>query len=202
MYAFKDIAYGEELTFDYCSMTESNFEHRNSICLCGMSKCRGNYLQLANKKAFNNLMDTKNCFYSRNSAILKAAGAVSNEDLAICAEHNLKEGFLGGSQPWLVKWTANVLSVLEEEGEIHKNSLKEQWKKRYPWDKEASPEAEAEKIELYSEVNKQELISLRTQNLITSIDKIKFFLSRTEGTKEPPIFIEGTDKILNVLISR
>ena len=25
MYTFKDIAYGEELTFDYCSMTESNY---------------------------------------------------------------------------------------------------------------------------------------------------------------------------------
>jgi SET domain-containing protein len=25
MYAFRPIEYGEELTFDYCSMTESNF---------------------------------------------------------------------------------------------------------------------------------------------------------------------------------
>ena len=72
MYAFKNIAYGEELTFDYCSMTESQYEHSRSVCLCGMKKCRGFYLQLSNTKMFNNLMDSKNCFYARNSAILRA----------------------------------------------------------------------------------------------------------------------------------
>lgn len=31
---------GEELTFDYCSVTESEREFREAICLCGTSNCR------------------------------------------------------------------------------------------------------------------------------------------------------------------
>lgn len=81
MYAFKDIVYGEELTFDYCSMTESNYEHLNSICLCGMRRCRGFYLQLSNTKMFSSLMDNKNCFYTRNSTILNSKGKPEEEHL-------------------------------------------------------------------------------------------------------------------------
>lgn len=80
MYSFKNIVFGEELTFDYCSMTESNYEHQNSICLCGMRRCRGYYLQLSNTKMFSNLMDNKNCFFTRNSAILKASEDIKEED--------------------------------------------------------------------------------------------------------------------------
>ncbi len=54
-------------------MTESNYEHTNSICLCGMKQCRGNYLQLANNKMYNNLMDNNSCFHFRNSLILKSS---------------------------------------------------------------------------------------------------------------------------------
>ena len=35
MYCLKNIKYGEELTFDYYSVTESEHEYRSAICLCG-----------------------------------------------------------------------------------------------------------------------------------------------------------------------
>jgi len=40
VYALRDIAFGEELTFDYSSVTEDEVEFRAAICLCGSSKCR------------------------------------------------------------------------------------------------------------------------------------------------------------------
>lgn len=55
-------------------MTESNYEHQHSICLCGTKKCRGNYLQLANNKIYNNLMDVNSCFNYRNSLMLRSLG--------------------------------------------------------------------------------------------------------------------------------
>ena len=58
-------------------------------------------------------MDNKNCFYTRNSVILKVSEIITPEDIAVCAQYNLKEGFLGGSEAWLVKWAAIVLSRLE-----------------------------------------------------------------------------------------
>ena len=46
MYAIKDIKENEELTFDYCSMTESEEEMLNSHCLCGSKYCKDYYLRL------------------------------------------------------------------------------------------------------------------------------------------------------------
>lgn len=48
MYAIKNIEKGEELTFDYCSYTESLEEQKKSICLCGEYKCKIFYLQFTN----------------------------------------------------------------------------------------------------------------------------------------------------------
>lgn len=43
---------GEELTFDYSSVTESEKEFRSAICLCGTRNCRGSYLYYAGSTAF------------------------------------------------------------------------------------------------------------------------------------------------------
>ena len=113
MYAFRNIVYGEQLTFDYCSMTESNYQHINSICLCGMKRCRGFYLQLSNTKMFNNLMDNKNCFYTRNSAIIKADHEPTEVQYQMLEKYNIKKGFLQDSPEWLVNWIASVLRFIE-----------------------------------------------------------------------------------------
>jgi [histone H3]-lysine4 N-trimethyltransferase ATXR3 len=34
MYALKDVEYGEELSFDYCAITESKKEYDQATCLC------------------------------------------------------------------------------------------------------------------------------------------------------------------------
>lgn len=46
MFAIRDIECHEELTFDYCSYTESREEMENSHCLCGESSCKIYYLKL------------------------------------------------------------------------------------------------------------------------------------------------------------
>ena len=52
VYALRDIARGEELTFDYSSVTESEEEFKAAICLCGTSACRGAFLSMAGAGAF------------------------------------------------------------------------------------------------------------------------------------------------------
>jgi hypothetical protein len=42
---------------------------------------------------------------------------------------------------------------------------------------------------------------LRFQNLITSVDKLKYFFSRNEMNQEPPIFIEQAPKVYEVLVT-
>lgn len=202
MYCFRDIEYGEELTFDYCSMTESNYEHLNSICLCGRERCRGNYLQLSNSKTFSNLMDNKNCFFTRNSTILKSVGQVSGRELELCADKNIKEGFLEGMPAWLVRWMARVLAFIDAEGEVYRQLLIDNWRKAYPWERSEPEEEKERKRQLYSDINRHDLINIRFQNLITSLDKLKFFFSNNEANQRPPIFLEAPPRVAHVLIER
>lgn len=44
MYASRKIEYGEELTFNYYSFTESREEHESANCLCGTASCLGKFL--------------------------------------------------------------------------------------------------------------------------------------------------------------
>lgn len=39
MFAIKDINFGDELCFNYCSLTESEKEYEAAICLCGTEVC-------------------------------------------------------------------------------------------------------------------------------------------------------------------
>ena len=133
MYSIKDITYGEELTFDYCSMTESSYEHTNSICLCGTKQCRGNYLQLSNNKIYNNLMDSNSCFHYRNSLMLRSLGQVTEEEMQVCANFNIKGGILTDLPNWIVKWCSAVLQSIEKEGDAYCLQLQESWTKEYPW---------------------------------------------------------------------
>lgn len=42
---------------------------------------------------------------------------------------------------------------------------------------------------------------LRFQNLITSVDKLKYFFSRNELNQDPPIYIDFPQKVVEVLIN-
>ena len=52
LYTLRKIRKGEELTFDYSCVTESEKEFRAAICLCGTTACRGSFLYFAGSKAY------------------------------------------------------------------------------------------------------------------------------------------------------
>ena len=52
IFTLRWIAPGEELTFDYSSVTESDAEYRAAICLCGTGGCRGSFLYWAGSTVF------------------------------------------------------------------------------------------------------------------------------------------------------
>jgi hypothetical protein len=120
-------------------------------------------------------MDNKNCFFTRNSAIIKADHEPTEEQYQMLQKYNIKKGFLQDSPEWLVNWIASVLKFIEEEGEIYQQSLMETWRRDYPWPNTTTPEEKEENIQKYSLTSRQELESIRFQNLLTSVDKIKYF---------------------------
>ena len=52
VYTLRAVRAGEELTFDYASVTESEREFRSATCLCGTHACRGSFLYFAGSRAF------------------------------------------------------------------------------------------------------------------------------------------------------
>ena len=57
MYAIRDITFSEELTFDYNSVTESEEEHKDGVCLCGTQFCRGSFIALAAADSYNQVLN-------------------------------------------------------------------------------------------------------------------------------------------------
>lgn len=45
-------------------------------------------------------------------------------------------------------------------------------------------------MQLYAQISKNDLINLRVQNLITTIDKIKYYLESIND-QEPPLYYES-----------
>jgi len=72
MFTNKEITFGEELCFDYCSFTESEKEFEEAVCLCGTAFCKGKYLNLANDKKNLGIMKNDHTFLDRNYIIYKA----------------------------------------------------------------------------------------------------------------------------------
>lgn len=69
MYSVRDIMPGEELTFDYASVTESEKDFRGAVCLCSSRRCRGSYLTFAGSTAFTKVGEerTRRCMWHERS---------------------------------------------------------------------------------------------------------------------------------------
>jgi SET domain-containing protein len=49
LYTIRHVLPGEELTFDYASVTESEDEFKQAFCMCSSRSCRGSYLHYTGK---------------------------------------------------------------------------------------------------------------------------------------------------------
>lgn len=72
MFTSKRIHYGEELCFNYCSVTESEKEYEAASCLCGTVNCTGRFLQLASERKQMQIMHKHHNFIDRNYVLFKA----------------------------------------------------------------------------------------------------------------------------------
>lgn len=72
MFAIKDVSYGEELCFNYCSVTEDLKEYDSAQCLCGTVACEGKFLQLASDKKHLMIMKKYHNFVDRNALLYLA----------------------------------------------------------------------------------------------------------------------------------
>ena len=193
MYALRQIEHGEELTFDYCSFTESETEFKNSVCLCGTLLCKGHYLGYTKKhvhffsgEAKKYLLDNTNSFFLRNNAaVLKAClSSFNKEKEEFLLKNGLGDNTFKDAPNWLKNWAYNVLkTILMERETLYRELLGFEFADIGQSSNMMSPQQIQIKFETDS------LFFQRINNLIISIDKMGFFIRKQSQTqkKEKPL---------------
>ena len=182
MFTTKDIACGEEMTWDYSCITESVEEYRSGFCLCSSPGCRGSFLTYAGSGAFTAVVNKKHAFLHRN-AILYAASTspLTQAEQAALYDAGVRECALEGCPEWLMKWAALTLEYIEfEQCELPEELMKLPATEygRYD-DIGAAHEASGVK-------------STRLTNLVVTLDKVRYVLSQP-GQRRSPFFRRLSD---------
>jgi [histone H3]-lysine4 N-trimethyltransferase ATXR3 len=179
MFASKSIHFGEELCFNYCSVTESEKEFEAASCLCGTMHCSGKYLQLASERKQMQIMKTNHTFVDRNFILYKAVEdwyrdgdkCLTADDQATLSAFGLKKSALEGAPSWLVKWAAYICKYIKFEEEQYPTVFKEDY-----------PNVSEELIRL----DAKNMRDVKLSNVAITINKIRHVLDGM-NTQEPPL---------------
>ncbi|KAI3862666.1 hypothetical protein MKX03_018079 [Papaver bracteatum] len=189
VYTVRPIGYGEEVTFDYNSVTESKEEHEASVCLCGSQVCRGSYLNLTGDGAFQKVMKERHGVLDRHQLMLEACelNSVSEEDYIDLGRAGLGNCLLAGLPDWLVAYSARLVRFINLERaklpkQIYKHNVEEK-RKFFP---DIEIDKELEKSD--AEVQAEGVYNQRLQNLALTIDKVRYVMRCVFGDakKAPP----------------
>ncbi|KAK4769853.1 hypothetical protein SAY87_030385 [Trapa incisa] len=187
IYSVRKIQFGEEITFDYNSVTESKEEYEASVCLCGSQICRGSYLNLTGEGAFQKILEEWHGILDRYQLMVEACeiNSVSNEDYYDLGRAGLGSCLLGGLPDWLVAYSARLVRFINFERtklpqEILKHNLEE--KRKYFLD----VNLENEKSE--AEIQAEGVYNQRLQNLAITLDKVRYVMTCafSDPKKAPP----------------
>eukprot|EP00257_Ricinus_communis_P014901 XP_015572695.1 LOW QUALITY PROTEIN: histone-lysine N-methyltransferase ATXR3 [Ricinus communis] len=187
IYTVREIQYGEEITFDYNSVTESKEEYEASVCLCGSQVCRGSYLNLTGEGAFQKVLKEWHAMLDRHHLMLEACelNSVSEEDYLDLGRAGLGSCLLGGLPDWVVAYSARLVRFINLERtklpeEILRHNLEE--KRKYFSD----ICLEVEKSD--AEVQAEGVYNQRLQNLAVTLDKVRYVMRSLFGDpkKAPP----------------
>lgn len=173
LFSTKDIAFGEELTFNYFSSTDSEKEHLGSICLCGSLLCLGHYLRYNRKfqaglpdQAKKLLLDHPGrLFVGANAALLAAVlSPFTSSRREKLAKFAFGDNAFGDSPDWLKNWVFFALEDAESEKERLAGVIRAPPKRR-----ESAGEANLADLD--------QLFSFRVASLFVALDKARNFLA-------------------------
>ncbi|OMO60222.1 hypothetical protein CCACVL1_24326, partial [Corchorus capsularis] len=187
IYAVREIRYGEEITFDYNSVTESKEEYEASVCLCGSQGCRGSYLNLTGEGAFQKVLKESHGILDRQRLMLEACelNSVSEEDYLDLGRAGLGSCLLGGLPDWLVAYSARLVRFINfERTKLPEEILRHNLKEKRKYFVEISLDAERNDAEIQAEG----VYNQRLQNLAVTLDKVRYVMRCVFGDpkKAPP----------------
>ena len=116
--AVRDIAYGEELTFDYSCVSESQEEFEKATCLCGSAVCRGSFLYYSDRHGFTQVLLKYNGFLRRTSTLLEVCSdSLTISEMEFLQNRGIKGCILEGAPQWLCKWCVKAIQYIDFEVE-------------------------------------------------------------------------------------
>ncbi|XP_061369493.1 histone-lysine N-methyltransferase ATXR3-like [Gastrolobium bilobum] len=187
IYSVRKIQHGEEITFDYNSVTESKEEYEASVCLCGSQVCRGSYLNLTGEGAFQKVLKEWHGILDRHYLMLEAceSNLVSEEDYNDLGRAGLGSCLLGGLPDWLVAYAARLVRFVNfERTKLPEEILKHNLEEKRKYFSDVCLEVERSDAEVQAEG----VYNQRLQNLAVTLDKVRYVMRCIFGDplKAPP----------------
>ncbi|XP_020237818.1 histone-lysine N-methyltransferase ATXR3 isoform X2 [Cajanus cajan] len=187
IYSVRKIQHGEEITFDYNSVTESKEEYEASVCLCGSQVCRGSYLNLTGEGAFQKVLKDSHGILDRHYLMLEACelNSVSEEDYYDLGRAGLGSCLLGGLPDWLVAYAARLVRFINfERTKLPEEILKHNLEEKRKYFSDICLEVERSDAEVQAEG----VYNQRLQNLAVTLDKVRYVMRCIFGDprKAPP----------------
>lgn len=175
IYSVRKIQHGEEITFDYNSVTESKEEYEASVCLCGSQVCRGSYLNLTGEGAFQKVLKDSHGILDRHYLMLEACelNSVSEEDYNDLGRAGLGSCLLGGLPDWLVAYAARLVRFINfERTKLPEEILKHNLEEKRKYFSDICLEVERSDAEVQAEG----VYNQRLQNLAVTLDKVRYVM--------------------------
>ncbi|KAK7324764.1 hypothetical protein VNO77_28596 [Canavalia gladiata] len=175
IYSVRKIQPGEEITFDYNSVTESKEEYEASVCLCGSLVCRGSYLNLTGEGAFQKVLKDSHGILDRHYLMLEACelNSVSEEDYNDLGRAGLGSCLLGGLPDWLVAYAARLVRFINfERTKLPEEILKHNLEEKRKYFSDICLEVERSDAEVQAEG----VYNQRLQNLAVTLDKVRYVM--------------------------
>eukprot|EP00850_Spirogloea_muscicola_P023604 SM000371S13656 [mRNA] locus=s371:52674:63220:- [translate_table: standard] len=204
VYTLRQILPGEELTFDYNSVTESQEEYKQAVCLCGHRLCKGSYLSLNSATTFQQVIGEHHGLLDRHRMLLEACSSkegVTAAEIEQLAKSGFGKCLLHDLPDWAVKYAARLVEFIAEERKLLPGILYKEGRKgrrrpmqRLQDDGEDSLEAAQEQAE--------GVWLSRLQNLAITLDKVRYCLKVLYGeAKEglPPLRILSPRELIQKL---
>ena len=177
VYTLRRIEYGQELTFDYNSVTEDKEEFKRAVCLCGSKTCRGSFLYYANSSTFQQVFSSKMTALVRTANILRASDnpTLTPADVLQLSKNGFGQALLPKNiaPDWLRKFVVLTLDFIELENKV----LPVEIRRLHPFfytDVSAALEADGVKAN-------------RIQNLAITVDKVLHVLRENGCTDVTPM---------------
>ncbi|CAK9199570.1 unnamed protein product [Sphagnum troendelagicum] len=174
VYTLRKIEFGEELTFDYCCITESKDEHDSSVCLCGSQGCKGSYLCYTGPGAYDEVLKEYHGLLDRHNLLLQActSGRVTQRESEDLKQAGLGTCLLHGLPDWVIKYAAGVVAYLNFERQRLPDELM-----KAEMLKHTGIELDRQDVEVQADG----VYNQRLQNLAITLDKVRYILTKLYG---------------------